>query len=316
MSDEYAASRKAKVVGAIQWAAVGFSASNALWQAVSDYYLFVRDGFSIGLPSPFGTLLYGLLVASLFGGLVGGYVWVGRRTDSAERERREHRRRVAFLFVLLSLGVAALVAEMGVSELLGDRFYTVPYFLVAPALDLLALVGAYGLVYRTDLDWTDAGGESASGRRADGSYRPSLVAGAVGGVQWAVTALYLGVVVFGVVSEYLVRTRTSVNFGLGFPFVAAVALAFVAGYVRARRPAESSDEARAVHRRRVEYVLSVFAFGFVLSMLSGLAVTAVPALALGLNVLLFSGAVGLALLLAYLSVYVAEFDLLGRLLST
>lgn len=57
MEDGYEPSRKAKVVGAIQWAAVGYSASSALWRAVSDYYLFVRDSFSVGLPGPLEVVL-------------------------------------------------------------------------------------------------------------------------------------------------------------------------------------------------------------------------------------------------------------------
>jgi hypothetical protein len=326
MAEGHAASRKTKVVAAIQWAVVGYSATTPLWKAVSDYYFFVRDGFSVGIPDPFGMALYALVVASIPGGLVGGYVWAGRRADSAESERREHRRRVAFLFVLLSLGVASLVARMVVSGLLGDRFFTVPYFLASPVLDLLALAGAYALVYRAGVDFTDVGGSptdavtrdetTPGGTTPDGTYRPSLAAGAVGGVQWAVTALYLGFAAFGIIGEYLLRTRQSVDLQLGLPFVAAVLAAFVVGYVRVRRPTTSAEAAQSAHRRRVEYVLAVFGFAFVLSILFGVAMMVFPSLAFGLSTLLFSAAVGLALVLASLSVYVADFDLLGRLLST
>lgn len=311
-SERYTPSRKAKVVGAIQWAAVGFSASTAVWQAVSDYYLFVRDSFfSLGIPEPFGTILYGFVVVSLLGGLVGGYFWVGRHTDSAEQESREHRTRVSFLLVLLSLGIVSLVVEMAASELLGDRFYTVPYFLLSPILDLLVLGATYALVYRSDIDWTDVGGTSA-----DGAYRPSRVAGAVGGVQWAVTALYLGFVAFGLVGEYLLRTRESFSLDLGGWFVAGVAAAFVVGYVWSRRLAESSEAARSAHHDRVEYLLSVFALGLVLSLVSGIVLTAFPSLGFDLSILWFVTIVFLSLSLSFLSVYVAKLDLLGRLLST
>lgn len=309
MGDGYEPSRKAKVIGAMQWAAVGYSASSALWQAVTDYYLFVRDAF--GLPEPLGAVLWVLFVVATLGGLVGGYLWVKRHTDSAEREHREHRKRVAFLFVLLALGIVALLAKMAVSELLGERLYTVPYFLVPSVLDFLALAGAYGLVYAVDVDWTDAGGQTT-----DGTYRPSRVAGAVGGVQWAVTALYLGVLGFAVVSEYLVRTRESFSLDPAWELIAGITVAFVVGYLRARRPTDSATAAREAHLRRVEYVLLVFAFGFVLALLGVVALLIRPSLGYDLTIVWSVTVIGLSLLLAYLSTYVADLDLLGRLLST
>lgn len=309
MGDGYEPSRKAKVVGAIQWAAVGYSASSAVWQAITDYYHFVRD--SIGSPEPLGVALWVLFVAATLGGLVGGYLWVKRRTDSGEQERREHRKRVAFLFVLIALGIVALLAKMTVSELLGERFYAVPYFLVPSVLDLLALAGAYGLVYAVDVDWTDAGG-----RTTDGAYRPSRVAGAVGGVQWAVTALYLGVLGFAAVSEYLVRTRESISLDPAWELTAGITAAFVAGYLRARRPTDSAMAAREAHLRRVEYVLLVFAFGFALALLGTVVLWVRPSFGYDLTIVWSVTVIGLSLLLAYVTTYVADFDLLDRLLST
>lgn len=310
MGDGYEPSRKAKVVGAIQWAAVGYSASSAIWQAFTDYYLFVRD--AIWLPSPLDVALWVFFVGSILGGLVGGYLWVKRRTDSAVQERREHRTRVAFLFVLLALGVVALVVRTAVSELLGDHLYTVPYFLAPSVLDLLALVGAYGLVYVADVDWTDAGGKTT-----DGAYRPSRVVGVVGGVQWAVTALYLGILGFLVVSEYLLRTRESVSLDLAWELIGVVAVAFVAGYVWARRISTSESAVREAHRHRIEYVLSIFAFGVGLGLVLASVVAVLQSFGFGFLGFSWFGAVTvLSLLLAYVSVYVAELELLGRLLST
>lgn len=310
MGDGYEPSRKAKVVGAIEWAAVGYSASSVIWQVVTDYYLFVRDAF--GLPELLGGFLWVLFVVSTLGGLVGGYVWVKRRTDSAERERREHRKRVAFLFVLLALGVVALVLRMAVSELLGDQFYTVPYFLVPSVLDLFVLAGAFWSVYVIDADVIDAGG-----RMADGAYRPSRTVGLVGGVQWAVTVLYLGLLGFVVLSQYLVQTRESVSLNPTWELIAVVTVAFVAGYVWARRSADSKAIAREAHSRRVEYVVSLFAFGVGLGIVSAVAAMVVQSLGFGFFGFVWFGTVaGLSLLLAYFTTYVADLDLLDRLLST
>lgn len=310
MGDGYEPSRKAKAVGALQWAAVGYSASSALWQAVTDYYLFVRDAF--GLPEPLAVVLWVLFVASTLGGLVGGYLWVKRATDSAEQEHREHRKRIAFLFVLLALGIVALLAKMAVSELLGEGFYTVPYFLVPSLLDLFVLAGAYWSVYVTDADVLDAGGWTT-----DGAYRPSRTAGLVGGVQWAVTAFYLGLLGFLAVSEYLIQTRKSVSLDPAWELTTGVAVAFVAGYVWARRSVDSEAVAREAHSSRVEYVLSLFAFGVGLGVVFAVALVVLQSLGFGfLGFVWFGTVTGLSLLFAYLLTYVADLDLLGRLLST
>jgi hypothetical protein len=311
MGDGYDPSRKAKVVGAIQWAAVGLSVSAAFWGLTTDYYWLVRDGFAAEIPSPLETALLGFYYLSIAGGLVAGYLWVKRRTASAEQERREHQTRVAFLFVLLAVGVVSFVAEGILSDLLGDRLYTVPYFVLPSALDLLGLVAAYALVYVADGDWTGGGGKTT-----DGAYRPSRIAGVVGGVQWGITALYLGSVSFAVVLEYLTRTRESISIDLGREFVLTVGVALVAGYVWARRPVDSEATAREIHARRVEYVLTFFTLAFALSLLVTGALAVVPSIGYELTMVWFVAVVGLSLLFAYVAAYVAEFDLLGRLLST
>jgi hypothetical protein len=311
MGNGYDPSRKAKVVGAIQWAAVGLSVSTALWGLTTDYYWLVRDGFAAEIPRLLETTLLGFYYLSIAGGLVAGYLWVKRRTDSAEQERREHRTRVAFLFVLLAVGVVSFVVEATLSDLLGDRLYTVPYFVLPSAFDLLGLVAAYALVYATDGDWTGGGGKTI-----DGAYRPSRIAGVVGGVQWGVTALYLGSVCFALVIEYLMRTRESISIDLGREFVLAVGVAFAAGYVWARRPVDSEATARETHGRRVEYVLTFFALAFALSLFVTGAIAVLSSIGYGLAMVWFVAVVGLSLLFAYVAAYVAEFDLLDHLLST
>lgn len=315
MAEGHAASRKTKVVGAIQWGFVGFTLASAVTGAITDYYFFVREGFGVGIPSPWGTVTSLAIPVAVLCGLVAGYSWVAHGTRSPEQERREHRKRVEFVVLLLLLGFVSMVVRAAASELLGEALFTVPYFLLPAVLGLLELPVAYAAVYVFDVNLTDA---TAGGVSTDGSYRPSRLAGVVGGAQWALTALYGGFVAFGVVSSYLMSTRESFSFSPVWHLLAAVAVAFVAGYLWARRDVASESAAELAHRRRIEYLLALIAAGIAVGLLLGVAMTALGGVATGVRffALYAVGTFGVSVVAAYLLVYVAEVPLLERVLST
>lgn len=315
MATEYSASRKAKAAGAVQWAFVGYTLASAVVGAITDYYFFVREGFGVTIPSPLEIVTSLAVPVAVLCGLVAGYSWVAHGTRSSEQERREHRQRVEFVVVLLLLGFASFAVEAAASEALGEAFYTVPYFLLPAVFGLLELPVAYAVVYVADADLTDA---SVGGVSTEDGYRPSRLAGVVAGAQWAVTMLYLGFVAFGVVGSYLMRTRESFSFSPVWELLAAVAVAFTAGYLWSRRTVESEDAAERAHRRRVEYVLVLVTVGVVVGLLLGVTMTALGGLSVVVPffVLYAVGTFGLSVVAAYLLVYVAEVRLLDRVLST
>jgi len=105
----------------------------------------------------------------------------------------------------------------------------------------------------------------ASPRTADG---PSLTEKLVGGLQWAITGSYAFLLGLVVTAWYLRRTRTVASLDLSWPFVAFVAVAFVAGYVWVGRVGSSSSDSDArsdfdAHVRRIEIVVTLLVLGFV-----------------------------------------------------
>jgi hypothetical protein len=214
-----AAERNQALVAALQWGLVQAFVLDTAGRFLQNYYRATTDAFfapgwvtSIQFAAPLGLLV----------GAVGGYRWVrsgrGATTESA------HRNRVVFVGTLLAGWGLAIVPTLALQSLLGDQFWTIPYFALPTAFALLAGLGAVVLAYRVD---------AAVYRQR----RDRLV----GAVQGAFLGLVLGMVGFALYGSYLVATRDNVSLDGGPGIVAAVCLGAIAGYALADR--HSTDRA-------------------------------------------------------------------------
>lgn len=307
----YEPSLTAKVVGGAQWAATGYTVVAAVLGAVSAYSIFVLDSVETGVLTTLGFVLFAGLVASLPGGFAVGYLWARFRTMTAEAGRVAHRKRATYLVLLLVFWVATTVLQVLLSGVLGDRYTTVPFFLLPSAFIVGAVVVAYWLAYVRGIGLLAAtAAEGTNGRPR----RPSLVARLVGGVQWSITALYLGFLGFLGYGYYLTATEDSFSLDPALEITAAVVLAFAAGFAWAGRM--SDDEPGRRHRRRLSSVVLLVGLvpivGLVLAPLSLLSAPTGDFLLLTLfPVALFS----LVLLVSFSATYGLGVDVVGRLYS-
>ncbi|KAB1192384.1 hypothetical protein GJR96_02575 [Haloferax sp. MBLA0076] len=200
--------RQQALVTALQWGLVQAFVLDTVARLLRNYYRATMDSFvtpdwvfSIQVAAPLGLLVGG----------IGGYRWVtgGRATISAAA----HRRRALFVGSLLVCWALAIVPTVAFQWMLGDRFFTVPFFVIPTIAAVLAVGGASLIAYRVETEWY---------RR----YRTKLLGTAKG----AVVGLVLGVVAFVVYGGYLAATQTSYSLSGGPEIVGGVCLGAIAGY--------------------------------------------------------------------------------------
>lgn len=208
-SSDAPSSRKQVLVAALQWGLVQTFVLDTLARLLDNYYRATTGAFhppgwvlSVQFATPLGLLVGGL----------GGYRWVtsGRAATSASA----HRARVIFVGSLVTGWALAIVPTMAFGWLLGDRLFSVPYFVLPTLTAVLVFVGASLLAYRVEADWY---------RRR----RPRLL----GGVAGAFAGLLVGLVGFLAYARYLSVTGADVSLSGGPGIVAAVCLGAVAGSV-------------------------------------------------------------------------------------
>ncbi|KAB1197210.1 MULTISPECIES: hypothetical protein [Haloferax] len=207
-SPDSPSTQKQALVTALQWGLVQAFVLDTVARLLRNYYrattdvLYAPDWvFSIQVAAPLALLVGGL----------GGYRWVtsGRAATSAPA----HRNRVVFVGSLLVSWALAIVPTAAFQWLLGDRLFTVPFFVLPTLAAISAFGGAYLLAYRVETEWY---------RR----HRDKLL----GTARGAVVGLVLGVVGFVVYGAYLAATQTSYSLSGGPGIVAGVCLGALAGY--------------------------------------------------------------------------------------
>lgn len=196
-------------MAALQWGLVQAFVLDTLGRLLRNYYRATTDAFfapgwvtSIHFAAPLGLLVGG----------IGGYRWVtsGRAPTSASA----HRNRVVFVGSLVAGWALAIVPTLAFDWLLGDRLFTVPYFILPTVTAVSVVLGSYLLAYRCDSAWY----------RRHRSRLLGALAGALGGLS-------LGFVGFILYGSYLAATRTSYDLSGGPGIVGAVCLGAGAGYL-------------------------------------------------------------------------------------
>lgn len=157
------------------------------------------------------SIQFAVPLGLLIGG-IGGYRWVtsGRAGTSASA----HRNRVVFIGSLLAGWVLAVVPTMAFRWLLGDRLFTVPFFVLPTLVAVSVVVGSYLLAYRVETEWYR-------------HHRSRLL----GAVKGAFVGLTLGIIGFIAYGGYLASTRTDYSFDGGPGIVVGVCLGATAGYI-------------------------------------------------------------------------------------
>lgn len=227
--------RKRAFVAALQWGLVQTFLLDTLGRLLRNYYRATTDLF---FPPDWVTTIQFAAPLGLLVGGIGGYrrVTSGRAPTSASA----HRDRVVFVGSLVFGWALAVVPTMAFQWSLGDRLFTVPFFVLPTLAAVSVLGGSYLLAYRVDAERY---------RR----HRNRLL----GAVKGAFAGLILGFGGFIAYGRYLATTRTEYSLDGGPGIVAAACLGAIAGYAL-------TDTERGGDRAGeflVLFVLSVFAFG-------------------------------------------------------
>ena len=201
--------RNQALVAALQWGLVQTFLLDTLGRLLRNYYRATIDSF---VPPSWVTSIQFAAPLALFVGGYGGYRWVtsGRATTTLST----HRTRIVFVGTLLVGWALAIVPTLVFQWVLGDRLFTVPYFLLPTLTALGALLLAYLFAYRADIPW----------------YR--LHRGkSLGAVQGAFVGGITGAIGFTVYVRYLLGTQTNFSLNGGPGIVVAVCLGAFSGYV-------------------------------------------------------------------------------------
>ena len=208
-SQDAPSTRKQALMTALQWGLVQTFVLDTLGRLLRNYYRATTDAFfppswvtSIQFAAPLGLLVGG----------IGGYRWV--MSDRASTSPSAHRNRVIFVGSLLAGWALAIVPTMAFQWLLGDRLFSMPYFVLPTLTASFVFVGSYLLAYRVETAWY---------RR----HRPRLL----GAVKGAFAGLLVGFIGFIAYGGYLAATQTSYSLSAGPGIVTAVCLGAIAGYM-------------------------------------------------------------------------------------
>lgn len=247
-SGDAPSTRPQALVAALQWGLVQAFVIDSFARLFTNYYRATTDAF--GAPGWVYSVAVATPLALLVGG-VAGYRWVtsgrGVTTPAA------HRRRVVFVGALLGGWALAIVPELAFEWLLGDRLFTVPFFVLPTVVAGFVLAGAFALAYRVDPGWY--------------RQRRSRLLGAV---QGAIAGLLLGMVGFVAYGNYLAATRSNFSLDGGPGIVVAVSAGAVVGYVLSGRAREAD--------RSVEFLVVLVPSLLGFALLTGVVTTALGAL--------------------------------------
>ncbi|MBX0286275.1 hypothetical protein EGH22_08050 [Halomicroarcula sp. F28] len=212
-SAEPPATGKQARVAALQWGLVQTFVLDTLARFLRNYYRATTTAF---FPPDWVSSLQFATPLGLVVGAVGGYRWVtsgpGATTAAA------HRDRVVFVGALLVGWALAIVPTLAAQWLLGEAFFTVPYFVIPTLSAISAALGAVAVTYRVD--------PAALRRR-----RARLL----GAVQGAFVGLALGLVGFILYSNYLIATRDNFSVDGSPGIVLGVVVGALVGYALADR---------------------------------------------------------------------------------
>ncbi|MFC4551735.1 MULTISPECIES: hypothetical protein [Halorussus] len=201
--------KKRALLAALQWGLVQAFLLDTLGRLFRNYYRATTDAF---LPPRWVTSVQFAVPLGLLVGGIGGYRWVS--SGRAATSDSAHRNRAVFVGSLLVGWALAIVPTMAFQWLLGERLFTVPFFVLPTLVAVLVAGGSYLLAYRVD---------AARYRR----HRSRLL----GAVKGALVGLALGVIGFVAYGRYLAATRDSYSLDGGPGIVAVVCLGACAGYV-------------------------------------------------------------------------------------
>jgi len=204
---------KQALVAALQWGLVQTFVLDTLGRFLRNYYRATTTAF--WPPDWVSSLQFAAPLGLLVGG-IGGYRWV--TSGRAATTETAHRTRVVFVGALLVGWGLAIVPTLAFQSLLGEQFFTVPYFVLPTVFALLAGSGAVLLAYRVD---------PATLRQR----RTRLL----GAVQGAFVGLAAGLVGFIGYTNYLLATRDNVSVDGGLLIAATAALGGLAGFALAHR---------------------------------------------------------------------------------
>ncbi|MBV0901059.1 hypothetical protein [Haloarcula salina] len=236
--------RKHALVAALQWGLVQTFILDTLGRLLRNYYRATSDAFfppdwvmSLQLAAPLGLLIGG----------IGGYRWVtsGRAVASPSA----HRNRVVFVGALVAGWAVAIVPEIALQWLLGDRLFSIPYFVIPTLTAVSVFVGSYLLAYRVGTDWYHR-------------WRPRLL----GAIQGAVVGMLVGLTGFVVYGQYLIATQDNYSLDGGPGIVAAVCLGAIIGSVLT-----DTDQAGT---RSAEFIALLIPSLFASNILTGLGIVA------------------------------------------
>lgn len=144
MSPSYSPSVRVQFIGGIQWAVTAFY----LFSIAFGLFVFVLETFQLEYDVSFGG---GALATLLSCAFLGGFLWVRRRTPSADAERRAHRRRVEYLLVLLVVGLVFPFGVYGLFSVLSLSIFDLPFGAIALLMYVPPLLFSALAVYVLDL---------------------------------------------------------------------------------------------------------------------------------------------------------------------
>lgn len=242
--------RKQALVAALQWGLVQAFVLDTLARLLRNYYRATTDEFLA--PGWVYSIQFAALLGLLVGG-IGGYRWVtsGRAATTASA----HRDRAVFVGSLVAGWALAIVPTAAFEWLLGERLFTVPFFVLPTLVAAVVFVGSYLLAYRVGTAWY---------RR----HRSRLL----GAVAGAFAGLVLGVVGFVAYGEYLAATRTTYSLDGGPGIVACACLGGLAGYALADTERDGD--------RSAEFVVLFVVSSLSLTVLTALGTAALSAVGL------------------------------------
>lgn len=208
-SQDAPSTRTQALITALQWGLVQTFVLDTLGRLLVNYYRATTDAFLS--PSWVTSIQFAAPLGLLVGG-IGGYRWVtsGRASTAAAA----HRNRVIFVGALLASWALAIVPTVAFQWLLGDRLFSVPYFVLPTLTAVLVFVGSYLLAYRVETEWYR-------------HHRTRLL----GAVKGAFAGLLVGLIGFITYSGYLAATQTNYSLSGGPGVVTAACLGAIAGYV-------------------------------------------------------------------------------------
>ncbi|WP_049907503.1 hypothetical protein [Haloferax elongans] len=243
-------------VAALQWGLVQAFLLDTFARLLRNYYRATTEAFFP--PDWVISIQFAAPLALVVGG-IGGYRWVTNR--NAATSASAHRNRVVFVGSLVAGWTLAIVPTMAFQSILGERLYTVPFFVLPSLTALSVFVGSYVLAYRVDTEW----------------YRQNR-GRLLGAVAGAVAGFFLGMAGFVAYGEYLVATRTSFSLDGGTGIAVVTCLGAVGGYVLTGRGSTGD--------RAVEFLVIFLPSVLALTLLMGLSSVALAIIgvsALGFN---------------------------------